>query len=65
MTAREFGDMYPTKEEKIEALKRMSDEEIDELIRTQSNIYGKIFYKKYKKALNRALFIERKIVSRL
>ena len=49
MTAREFGDMYPTKEEKVEALQRMSDEEIDELIETQPNIYGKIFYKKFKK----------------
>ena len=48
MNAREFGDKYPTKAEKEEALKQMSDEEIDELIETQNNVYGKIFYSKFK-----------------
>ena len=40
---------YPTKEAKEEALKKMTDEEIDELIKASTNIYGKIFYSTYKK----------------
>lgn len=46
---KEFSSKYPTKEEKIEALKKMSDEEIDALIADCPNIYGKIFYKQFKK----------------
>ena len=49
MNSREFGDKYLTREEKEEALKQMTDEEIEELIRTQENLYGKIFYAKYLK----------------
>ena len=37
------------KEAKEEALKKMTDEEIDELIKASTNIYGKIFYSSYKK----------------
>ncbi len=39
----------PTKEAKEEALKKMTDEEIDELIKASTNIYGKICYSSYKK----------------
>lgn len=48
MNAKEFGKLYPTKAEKEEALRQMSDDEIDELIKTQNNVYGKIFYSKFK-----------------
>ncbi len=44
-----FQLKYPTKEAKEEALKNMTDEEIDELIKASTNIYGKIFYSSYKK----------------
>ena len=46
---KEFSRKYPTREEKVEALKNMTDEEIDELIRDCPNIYGKIFYAQFKK----------------
>ena len=46
---KEFSARYPTKEEKVEALKKMSDEEIDALIADCPNVYGKIFYSKFKK----------------
>lgn len=45
----EFQEMYKTREEKEEALKRMSNEGIDRLIEASSNLYGKIFYSKFKK----------------
>ena len=48
MNAKEFGEKYPTRVEKEEALKRMTDDEIDELIKSQDNIYGKIFYSRFK-----------------
>ena len=44
-----FQLKYPTKEAKEEALKNMTDEEIDELIKASTNIYGKICYSSYKK----------------
>lgn len=43
----EFQEKYKTKAEKDEALKNMSNEEIENLIKTSTNIYGKMFYKKY------------------
>lgn len=46
---REFSAKYPTRKEKEEALRKMSDEEIDALIRDCPNIQGKIFYSKFKK----------------
>ena len=52
MTVKEFGEKYPTREEKEIALTAMSNEEIDELIADSSNIYGKIFYSKFKKRDN-------------
>lgn len=44
-----FSKKYPTKKAKEEALRKMSDEEIDELIDDCPNIQGKIFYSKFKK----------------
>lgn len=49
MTVMEFQEMYPTKEEKIEAAKDLSDAEIDEIIGSCDNIYGKLFYSRLKK----------------
>ena len=45
----EFADDHPTSEEKEEALEEMTDEEIDILIDTCQNIYGKIWYSQHKK----------------
>ena len=45
----EFQAKYKTKEEKILALKNMSNEEIQCLIDTSTNILGKMFYKKHMK----------------
>lgn len=45
----EFQEKYKTKQEKIEALKKMSNKEIQHLIDTSSNTYGKIFYKSFLK----------------
>jgi len=46
---KEFSAKYPTRAEKEEALRKMSDEEIDALIQDCPNIQGKIFYSKFKK----------------
>lgn len=48
MTVDEFQKKYPTKEAKTAALKKMSDAEIDQLIKGSTNIYGKMFYKSFK-----------------
>lgn len=45
----EFQERYKTREEKEEALKEMSNEEIDKLIEAMQNIYGKIYLSKFKK----------------
>lgn len=45
----EFQEKYKTKKEKEEALKSMSNEEIENLIKTSTNIYGKMFYKSFLK----------------
>ena len=44
-----FQKEYPTKKEKEEALKQMSNDEIDELISHCGTPQGKAFYKKFKK----------------
>ena len=44
----EFQSKYPTKEEKEEALKKMTDEEIDELINSTTNIQARVFYSSFK-----------------
>ena len=44
-----FQDKYPTKEAKEAALRKMTNEEINELIEASSNIHGKIFYASFKK----------------
>ena len=49
MTLTEFQDKYATKEEKITAAKMMSDDELDEIISSCNNTYGKIFYSRLKK----------------
>ncbi len=49
LNVEEFQEKYKTKEEKIDALKKMTNEEINNLIKTSTNIYGKIFYKSYLK----------------
>lgn len=45
----EFQQKYPTKADKQKALSKMSNAEIDELIKASSNIQAKIFYKSFKK----------------
>lgn len=49
ITAEEFNGLYKTKQEKEVVLQKMTKEEIDHLIITCPNIYGKIFYSKFKK----------------
>ena len=44
-----FQENYPTREEKEAALRNMTDEQIDEMIEAMPNIYGKIFYSRFKK----------------
>ena len=44
-----FQDKYPTKKDKETALRKMTNEEINELIEASSNIHGKIFYASFKK----------------
>ncbi|MBQ3391541.1 MAG: hypothetical protein IJL39_02315 [Clostridia bacterium] len=44
-----FQEKYPTREEKEAALRNMTDEQIDEMIEAMPNIYGKIFYSRFKK----------------
>ena len=47
MNVMEFQAAYPSKDDKIKALVEMSDEQIEFLIETCNNIYGKIFYSSY------------------
>ena len=49
----EFQEKYPTKADKEQALRNMSNEEIDALINATNNIYAKIFYSSFKKDKNR------------
>ena len=44
-----FQNDYPTKKAKEEALKKMTNEQIDELIEASGNTYAKIFYSSFKK----------------
>ena len=44
-----FQTLYPTSEDKINALKSMSNSDINFLIYCMDNIHGKIFYAKYLK----------------
>lgn len=59
MTVTEFQDKYATKEEKIEAAKKMSDSEIDEIIDSCDNTHGKIFYSRLKKMNQIARYSEK------
>lgn len=49
MTVFEFQEDFPTKEQREERLKVMSDSEIDQLIRSCGTAQGKIYYSKHKK----------------
>ena len=53
MNVMDFQTAYPTKEDKIKALTEMTDEQINYLIETCNNIYGKIFYSSYLKKKRR------------
>lgn len=44
-----FQKLYKTREEKEEALRSMSDNDISFLIYCMDNIHGKIFYSKFLK----------------
>lgn len=44
-----FQNKYKTREERENALKRMTNEEIDELIKVAGNPQAKIYYKSFKK----------------
>lgn len=46
---KKFQKLYKTREEKEEALRSMSDNDISFLIYCMDNIHGKIFYSKYLK----------------
>ena len=46
MNFTDFQEKYPTKREKEEAARLMTDEQIKEIIQSASNIYAKIFYSK-------------------
>ena len=46
---KKFQKLYPTSEEKINALNEMSNSDIDFLIYCIDNIHGKIFYSSHKK----------------
>ena len=48
MKVKEFQKLFPTREDKEKALSAMNDNEIDERIADSNNIYGKIFYSKFK-----------------
>ena len=50
---KEFQKKYPDRKDKIKALIDMNDKDIDELINASGNIYGKMFYSKYKKTSNK------------
>ena len=49
MTAMEFQKLYPTKEEREEAIKGLPDEEIDEIINSCGIVQAKIYYSQLKK----------------
>lgn len=48
MTVYEFQDKYPTREEREEVLKTMTNHEIDEIIESCTVVQGKIYYSKFK-----------------
>ena len=49
MTAEQFQKKHKTRSEKEAALRKMSNKEIDELIKTCPSIFGKLFCSKFKK----------------
>ena len=49
MDLKTFQEEHPTREEREEVLKQMSNEEIDEIIETCGTVQAKIYYKRFKK----------------
>ena len=49
MTVFEFQKKYRTKEEREKALKKMTNDEINEIIKTCGTMQGKIYYGKFRK----------------
>lgn len=47
---KDFQEKNPTKKDKENALKKMTNEQIDELIKASGNVQAKIFYSSFKKA---------------
>lgn len=45
----DFQKKYPTRAEKEKALRNMTNEQIDELIKASTNVQAKIFYASFKK----------------
>ena len=43
-----FQERFPSKEEKAEALSKMSVEEIDKLVESSPNVYQKVFLASFK-----------------
>ena len=54
MTVFEFQEKYPTREAKEEALKHMTDDEIDEIIASCTTTQGKIWYSQHKRRKKKA-----------
>lgn len=49
MNIEEFQNLYPTREEREEKLKAMSNEEINKIIESCGTVQGKIYYSRFKK----------------
>ncbi len=45
----DFVKKYPTREQREEALKKMSNSQIDELIKASTIVQAKIYYSSFKK----------------
>ena len=49
MTVYEFQEKYPSRWEREEGVKKLSDDEIDEIIESCGTVQGKIYYSQLKK----------------
>ena len=49
MTVYEFQEMYPTMESKEDAARELSDEQLDEFIKSAGHVQAKILYSRFKK----------------
>lgn len=61
MTIKEFPRIYPTKEEREDRLKTMSNNEIDEIIKLCVIVQAKIYYSKFKKGRSNIWHVRRSI----